>query len=88
LDFGFGGCAKIPKIKKRAIIIGIGVRANLLTPISVMIGQIFLLFFAQPTQIPNPKITYLDYRVTTTYRKAIKILGDIIQLYFYHSLSS
>jgi hypothetical protein len=25
LDFGFGGCAKIPKIEKRAIIIGIGV---------------------------------------------------------------
>jgi len=27
LDFGFGGCAKIPKIEKRAIIIGIGVMA-------------------------------------------------------------
>jgi len=25
LDFGFGGYAKIPKIEKRAIIIGIGI---------------------------------------------------------------
>jgi len=56
------------------------------TPISVMIGQIY--FFGAPHQIPNPKITYLDYHVTTTYRKAIKILGDVIQLYFYHSLNS
>jgi hypothetical protein len=44
-----------------------------------MIGQIFFFFFfCAPYQILNPKITYLDYRVITTYRKAVKILRDII----------
>jgi len=36
--------------------------------------------FCAPHHIQNPKITYLDYHVITTYRKAIKVLGIIIHI--------
>jgi hypothetical protein len=44
-----------------------------LTPIPIMISHFSILELWNTPPNPNPKITYSDYLITTTYNKAIKI---------------